>query len=243
MRVVTHLMGTYQQFKALLVKNALLKRRKPISTFIFLVLPALFMLLIVWLHSFTESQYYPAAHHLDDTCDLSVDAALTTLAPRLALTDGFLAFAPAPAFASVVARLTDPAANVSLAEKYVRTFPTIADLDDYITSKRYGTAGYRNVYAAAIAPSGLLTGPDYAYTLRFNVSAGAYSGTPDTKRVARFNDVTPGYSASSFNIYCDRGYMALQLAIDTAILHDAGAYVHTTNSNEPQLQVVPMPTR
>ena len=235
--------GNFQQFKALMVKNILLKRRKLVSTLLSVILPALIMLLLVWLHTYTEPEVHEAAHHLDDTCHLSVDGTTTDLNGRLAITDSFLAFAPSSAFTAVIERLTNPQAATPLAAKFVRGFDTIKDLDTYLKSSEYGTAGFRNVFAAVTAPTGKLVGPDYAYTLRFNVTSGAYEGSPNTDTTSPFNDVTPKYDSKSLKTYCKSAYAGLQLTIDMAILAETGAYPHDALQREPAIEVVPMPTR
>jgi hypothetical protein len=75
--------GTLQQFKALLYKNVLLKRRKLVSTLLSVLLPAFAMLILVWLHSLNGPEFHDEAHHLDVVCNHELGPSLDAFAKRL----------------------------------------------------------------------------------------------------------------------------------------------------------------
>lgn len=84
----------FLQFRALLRKNYLLKRRKLWSTLFEVLLPFLVMSVIVGIHSAVESEDIPADLRLQDRIEFRLGERISDIQSQLETLDARLAFLP-----------------------------------------------------------------------------------------------------------------------------------------------------
>jgi len=192
------------------------------------------MLLLVWIHSYTEPEDIPEMDNLFDTRTYKMNAPgnmglMDNFANHVLQTDTKVAFVPESSFQPLSTFLR---AYSGLPASRFMNFDNEDQLKKYVKDHKYGLDSDHLGLSAAVVDRQMYVGqalpetPQFSYDIRMNASLTITKyntqSVPDT-RLEPVNKMERGYVTEDWYRYHNKGFFLLQSLTDLFILNTTGA--------------------